>query len=182
MVSCCVDQMKYLLLLLSLSANAANVKFKWDMHKVGTAVPTGYRMYISQTPGVYTDADMVGTSTTNTVEVTSLLPGVHYNAAVSAYNDVGESSKSDDVKFILPYVTSNYDFTLTMNTSKPTTFGVSFSGPPNLFEANGVKLLLTTNLICWIPMEIPFSYANGMYSMEMPRIGPKAFFKLEYTK
>lgn len=93
------------------SAYAAQVSFAWDAPVGGGA--TGYKLYCGSATGVYgAPADVPGAATlTKTV---TLNAGPNF-CAVSAYNAVSESAKSNEVSVPLPPGTPpNLRFTVTL--------------------------------------------------------------------
>ncbi len=70
---------------------AGTVTLEWDP----SADSTGYKVYIGSAPGAYTDSRDVGNVTT--ADVTSVPDCTLSYYATSAYNDAGESGKSNEI-------------------------------------------------------------------------------------
>lgn len=81
---------------------ADNINFAWDAVTQGIdGQPVvgllGYKLYISNAAGTYTDpARVIVTGTTTTIAVN---PIGTYFAVVRAYNEVGESANSNEISF-----------------------------------------------------------------------------------
>ena len=93
------------------SAYAAQVSFAWDAPVGGGA--TGYKLYCGSATGVYgAPVDVPGAATLT--KTLTLNAGPNF-CAVSAYNAVSESAKSNEVSVPLPPGTPpNLRFTVTL--------------------------------------------------------------------
>jgi len=82
----------------------AETKLAWDTPSVGGAVD-GYRIYWRTTDGVYSDANSVGDIKDTEYPFNSLgllQEKTTYFFAVKAYNQAGESEKSNEVSWTVP--------------------------------------------------------------------------------
>jgi hypothetical protein len=81
-----------LVLVLCLSVNCLAATIGWD------AAPwaTGYKLYVGTASGAYETVIDAGNALSNRVD---LVQGRQYFFAVTAYNAVGESDKSDELSF-----------------------------------------------------------------------------------
>ena len=88
-------------------AHAAQIALAWD----ASAGATGYKVYCGTATGVYAAPVDVAAALTKTV---TLNPGSNY-CAVTAYNAVAESAKSNELAIPLPPgVPGNLRFTVTL--------------------------------------------------------------------
>jgi hypothetical protein len=98
--------MKYVIVILMVlaivgdSAWGATVRITWDANNEPDVY--GYKLYYgTASGGPYSTVIDVGNVTTKDV-VISPLAGARFYFALSAYNDAGESSLSDEVNIIVP--------------------------------------------------------------------------------
>lgn len=87
--------------LTSPSVLADSFTFVWDkvttdMNGAPIQELSGYKFYVSQTPGIYGAA--IGLPTQETITYTQTIKGKYY-AVVTAYNSAGESARSNEVEF-----------------------------------------------------------------------------------
>lgn len=81
------------------TAHSATVTLAWDANPEPTVV--GYRLYLGTSPGYYTSSVDVAASTRATVS--SLIEGVTYYMAVTAYDTSGnQSGYSDEIVYTVP--------------------------------------------------------------------------------
>ena len=95
---------------------ASNVTFEWDANSESDLA--GYRLYQSQTPGVYTfgDGNQVATISTGTetVQITDVLDGTYF-WVLTAYDTNGnESGPSNEVTANLDTLSPNAPITVTI--------------------------------------------------------------------
>ncbi|MFH1882931.1 MAG: hypothetical protein ABIL62_09505 [Planctomycetota bacterium] len=95
---------------------ASNVTFEWDANSESDLA--GYRLYQSQTPGVYTfgDGNQVATILvgTETVQITGVLDGTYF-WVLTAYDTKGnESGPSNEVTANLDMLAPNAPATVTI--------------------------------------------------------------------
>lgn len=95
---------------------ASNVTFEWDANIESDLA--GYRLYQSQTPGVYTfgDGNQVATISTGTetVQITDVLDGTYF-WVLTAYDTNGnESGPSNEVTANLDTLSPNAPITVTI--------------------------------------------------------------------
>jgi hypothetical protein len=97
-----MKKLLYILLFLVFADSAwgATVRITWDANTEPDV--SGYKLYYGTTSGgPYSTVIDVGNVTTKDV-VISPLAGARFYFALSAYNDAGESSLSDEVNIIVP--------------------------------------------------------------------------------
>lgn len=100
--------MRYILLALLFVAplHAETIKFAWDKPTANAdgspLILSGYRFYISPVPGAYgpSNALLGPASLTYSFVVPEKMAGSKFYATVTAYNQQGESERSNELEFV----------------------------------------------------------------------------------
>ncbi len=120
---------------------AENVKFKWSAN---TDAVNGYRIHYGGASGTYNRIFDAGNRTNATVS--NLVAGATYFFALTAYNSVGESDFSNELRYSVPTnVSPSGPFFLAINVTTGRQARVTITGATN----RNFAIEATTNLTAW---------------------------------
>ncbi|HEV2394230.1 MAG TPA: fibronectin type III domain-containing protein [Verrucomicrobiae bacterium] len=148
----------------------ANVTLAWDPSPSSNIA--GYRVYSGTISQAYNNVTDAGTNTTATVS--SLLVGMTYYFAVTAYDSLGlESPFSQEISYSVPVLQSS-----------PPTVGISIVGNQALLNGTGpigyaYEVLVSSNLFNWTSIGSVTNALSGLFQFtDSTTNAPSRFYRL----
>ncbi len=171
------------------SGPIVTVCFAWDAPTDMT--PEAYKFYMNTDLQKLFDSEnyrnedpdpsFLGITSLTTICVENLVAGMQYHAGVNAYYPTLGLSSMTKLTFLAPYVIAKQSLALKIEMPVDGTRPrITFKGPMGVMEANKGFVQWSSDLINWQPLIVNWTYLGGVYSFEMPELGPRAFFRLGF--